>query len=87
MLRNGLRALLTCVDLQQLPAVFVGRPYDEALLSDPPPLVDPCGERGEFHSFCFGRPMFVHEIAVRLGDVISRDEFCFVDIQEIPPSH
>lgn len=86
-LRNGLRTTLTCMDLEQLLAVFVGRPYDEALLSNLLPQVAPCGERGEFHSFFFARPMFVCEIAVRLGYVISRDGFCFVDILEILPSH
>jgi diphthamide synthase (EF-2-diphthine--ammonia ligase) len=54
MLDGGLRAVLTCVDPRQLPEPFVGRPYDAALLADLPPGVDPCGERGEFHTFCFG---------------------------------
>ena len=49
--------MLTCVDLRHLPEPFVGRPYDAVLLADLPPGVHPCGERGEFHTFCFaGRP-------------------------------
>jgi Predicted ATPases of PP-loop superfamily len=35
-----------------------------AFLADLPRGVDPCGERGEFHTFCFGGPMFGYEIAV-----------------------
>lgn len=80
MLGAGLRAVLTCVDPRQLPASFVGRPFDPALLGDLPPGVDPCGERGEFHTFCFGGPMFASEIPVRVGEAVSRDGFAFVDL-------
>ncbi len=80
MLGGGLRAVLTCVDPRQLPEAFVGRPYDTALLADLPPGVDPCGERGEFHTFCFGGPIFTTEITVQVGEIVSRDGFCFVDL-------
>ncbi len=80
MLDGGLRAVLTCVDPRQLPEPFVGRPYDAALLADLPPGVDPCGERGEFHTFCSGGPMFAVEIVVEVGETVSRDGFCFADL-------
>ncbi|MGH7672806.1 MAG: ATP-binding protein [Gemmatimonadales bacterium] len=80
MLREGLRAVLTCVDPKQLPASFVGRRYDTSLLADLPAGVDPCGERGEFHTFCFGGPMFTAEIAVQVGDTVCRGGFWFADV-------
>ena len=80
MLDGGLRAVLTCVDPRQLLGPFVGRPYDAALLADLPPGVDPCGERGEFHTFCFGGPMFAFDIAVQVGETVSRDGFCFAEL-------
>src|SRR5262249_58540226 len=58
MLSAGLRAVLTCVDPAQLSEAFAGRLYDAEFLSDLPQTVDPCGERGEFHSFCFSGPTF-----------------------------
>jgi diphthamide synthase (EF-2-diphthine--ammonia ligase) len=79
-LATGLRAVLTCVDPQQLPAPLVGRPYDAALLAGLPAGVDPCGERGEFHPFCFGGPMFASDLAVRIAETVSRDGFCFADV-------
>ena len=51
MIAGGLRARLTCVDPRKLPAHFAGRDFDDALLADLPAGIDPCGERGEFHSF------------------------------------
>ena len=80
MLDGGLRAVLTCVDPKQLPERFVGRPYDAGLLADLPPDVNPCGERGEFHTFCFAGPMFAFEIAVQVGETVSREGFCFADL-------
>jgi uncharacterized protein (TIGR00290 family) len=79
-LDGGVRAVLTCVDGRQLPGSFVGRSFDAALLADLPPGVDPCGERGEFHTFCSAGPMFASEIGVQLGDAVSRDGFHFIDL-------
>lgn len=80
MLRDGLRAIVTCVDSARLPDSFGGRVYDASFLADLPPGVDACGERGEFHTFCFAGPMFTHRIAVRPGETVSRDGFCFTDL-------
>ena len=80
MLGDGLRAVVTCVDPEQLSKTFAGREYDAAFLSDLPAGVDPCGERGEFHTFCFDGPMFVNEIDVHVGETVSRDGFCFTDL-------
>ena len=76
----GLKAVLTCVDPKQLDPSFVGREFDAALLADLPPSVDPCGEKGEFHTFCYAGPMFAKAIPVRTGEVVSRDGFTFADV-------
>jgi uncharacterized protein (TIGR00290 family) len=83
MVDAGLRARLTCVDPKQLPAAFAGRDFDRALLDDLGrlhPGVDPCGERGEFHSFAYAGPMFARPVPIRAGDVVERDGFVFADL-------
>jgi uncharacterized protein (TIGR00290 family) len=80
MLDAGVRAVLTCVDPKQLAPSFAGRRYDSALLADLPPGVDPCGERGEFHTFCFAGPAFRAEIPIRVGEAVCRDGFWFADV-------
>jgi diphthamide synthase (EF-2-diphthine--ammonia ligase) len=80
MLAGGLRATLTCVDPRQLSASFVGRAFDQALLDDLPLAVDPCGERGEFHTFAHAGPMFASPIHVVPGDIVERDGFAFADL-------
>ena len=80
MLAGGLAATLTCVDPAQLDPRFVGRRFDAAFLGELPPGVDPCGERGEFHTFCHAGPMFAAPIAVRAGETVARDGFHFADL-------
>lgn len=81
MVGAGLRAVLTCVDPAQLDPAFLGQSFDAEFLSGVPPEVDPCGERGEFHTFCYAGPMYRHNIAVEIGEMLCRDGFCFADIK------
>ena len=80
MLAGGLQARLTCVDPRQVDRAFAGRAFDAALLADLPASADPCGERGEFHTFCHAGPMFSAPIPVRGGEVVERDGFVFADL-------
>ena len=84
MLAAGVRAVLTCVDPAQLPGEFVGRSFDEDFLDDLPIGVDPCGERGEFHTFVWDGPGFASPIDVELGEIVDRDGFIFCDVNAGP---
>jgi uncharacterized protein (TIGR00290 family) len=76
----GLQAVIACVDPKQVDRSFAGREFDNALLGDLPASVDPCGEKGEFHTFCYGGPMFASSIKVKLGEKVERDGFSFADL-------
>jgi uncharacterized protein (TIGR00290 family) len=80
MVAAGLRATLACVDPRQLDPRFAGREFDGELLAHLPPGVDPCGENGEFHTFCHAGPVFARPIPVRVGDVVEREAFWFADL-------
>jgi uncharacterized protein (TIGR00290 family) len=80
MVAAGLRATLVCVDPKVLPAAFAGRDFDAALLAELAPDVDPCGERGEFHTFAWAGPMFRQPLAFQRGEVVERDGFVFADL-------
>jgi uncharacterized protein (TIGR00290 family) len=80
MIAGGQRATLTCVDPRVLPGSFAGRAFDGDLLRDLPSTVDPCGERGEFHSFAWDGPAFRFPVPVRGGEVVERDGFVFADL-------
>ena len=80
MIALGQQAVLTCVDPRALPRAFAGRAFDAALLRELPAEVDPCGERGEFHSFAWDGPAFRRPVPVRVGEVVDRDGFVFADL-------
>lgn len=76
---HGFRAVLTCVDTTQLGAEFAGREFDSRLLAEMPPEVDPCGERGEFHTCVYDGPVFRQPLVLRTGERLRRDgrfEYC-----------
>ena len=80
MIDGGLRAQLCCVDTQQFDARFAGRPFDETLLRELPPTVDPCGENGEFHTCVSAGPMFATPLPLMQGDTELRDgRFAYTD--------
>jgi uncharacterized protein (TIGR00290 family) len=76
----GFRAKVVCVDPKQLDGALAGREYDERLLAELPAHVDPCGERGELHTFVYAGPGFSEPIGCRVGEVVEREGFVFCDL-------
>jgi len=60
-------------------AAFAGREFDADLLRDFPPGIDPCGERGEFHTCVYAGPMFSAPLPLESGEIVTRDGFTFAD--------
>jgi uncharacterized protein (TIGR00290 family) len=78
----GYRAILTCVDTTQLEPEFAGREFDATLLADLPPSVDPCGERGEFHTCVYAGPLFTTALPLVPGQRVRREaRFEYCDVQ------
>ena len=80
MIAQGLRAVITCVDPAQALAELAGRWYDKQLLRELPAGVNPCGERGEFHTFVVDGPGFAAGLHVAVGEIVERDGFVFADL-------
>lgn len=80
-IESGFKALVCCVDPKQLGKEFCGREFDHEFIESLPRGADPCGERGEFHTFVYAGPVFEREMQVKSGEVALRDGFYFADIQ------
>ena len=80
MIGSGLGARITCVDPRAIDRRFAGRDFDAGLLAELPASADPCGERGEFHTFAYRGPMFDRTIPIETGVTIERDGFVFTDL-------
>jgi len=80
MIASGLRTKLACIDTKQISGDFAGREFDAQLLSELPASADPCGENGEFHSFVYAGPMFANPLPVKVGEIVSREQFTYADM-------
>jgi len=79
--RDGFAARIVCVDTTQLDGAFAHRVFDDSLLADLPPTVDPCGERGEFHTFVSDGSGYDGPVEYVLGETVLRDErFAYGDL-------
>ena len=81
MIDGGLRARLSCVDPRAMPRDLVGAEFDDRLLAALPSSVDPCGERGEFHSCVTAGPMFAKALDLEMGEIVEREGFVFADLR------
>jgi uncharacterized protein (TIGR00290 family) len=76
----GFEAIIVCLDPGALDPSFAGRRYDQQLLAELPPGVDPCGENGEFHTFVHAGRLFAEPIACERGEIVEREGFVFCDL-------
>ncbi|MBJ2176476.1 adenine nucleotide alpha hydrolase [Aureibaculum sp. A20] len=72
-LNLGFKAIVICIKSELLDASFVGRVIDHNFINDLPDNVDPCGENGEFHTFCYDGPIFKNSIKFEVGEKVYRE--------------
>ena len=78
---DGYRAIVCCVDTQQLDAAFCGREFDAALLADLPASCDPSGENGEFHTCVYAGRLWREPLQLTCGERVLRDgRFEYIDL-------
>ena len=70
---QGFKAVVVCTKSELLDESFVGRELDESFINDLPKGVDPCGENGEFHTFCYDGPIFKNPVEFEKGENIFRE--------------
>jgi len=62
------KTAICCVNDGYLDESWLGKMIDDRFMKELPENVDPCGENGEYHSFCFEGPIFKKPLAIALGD-------------------
>ena len=69
----GFKAIVITIKSELLDKSFVGRIIDENFIAELPENVDPCGENGEFHTFCFDGPIFSKPIQFEVGEKVFKE--------------
>ena len=64
----GFETLICCTNSKYLGEDWLGRKLDNKFLLNLPEDIDPCGENGEFHTFCFNGPIFQYPVSYLLGN-------------------
>jgi len=69
----GFKSIVVSINGSLLDKSFVGRVIDKQFIADLPRNVDPCGENGEFHTFCFDGPIFKKSVSFTKGDIVFKE--------------
>lgn len=81
----GFRAIVVAADTEPFDSDAVGRAFDDDFLTDLPAGVDPCGERGAFHTFVHDGPGFDGPVPIEVGETVTRSvgdgEFHYADLR------
>ena len=80
MIDEGFQAVIACVDPGILATSYTGRTFNKKFLEELPEEIDRCAERGEFHTFCYGGPIFSQRIEISIGHAEMRSGYCFRDL-------
>ncbi|XMO85643.1 diphthine--ammonia ligase [Algibacter sp. AS12] len=69
----GFKTIVVCANSKYFGEDFVGTIIDKHFIDNLPEGVDPCGENGEFHTFCFDGPIFKKPINFTIGEKVYRE--------------
>ncbi|AXP79442.1 ATP-binding region [Mariniflexile rhizosphaerae] len=69
----GFKTIVVCANSKYFNEDFVGTIIDKNFIDNLPKGVDPCGENGEFHTFCFDGPIFKNPIPFTTGEKVYRE--------------
>jgi uncharacterized protein (TIGR00290 family) len=81
MIAGGIQARISTLDPRVMPRELIGAEFDEALLTKLPAGVDPCAERGEFHTCVMAGPMFSKALDLEPGEIVEREGFIYGDLR------
>ncbi len=84
-LEKKFRTITCCINDGYLDESWLGQEIDQEFLRKLPSPVDPCGENGEFHTFCFDGPIFRQPMKITTGEKVYRKlEIKTTDTQHPP---
>src|ERR1035441_7963609 len=64
------KTVIFCTNDGYLGEEWVGKEIDKSFINQLPIIVDPCGENGEYHTFCYDGPLFKNKIDFTIGEKV-----------------
>lgn len=59
---SGLKTIIVTTQADKLGKNYIGKPLNSEIVLSFPSDVDPCGENGEYHTFCYDGDIFSHPV-------------------------
>lgn len=94
-LSSGLKTIIVTTMADGLGTAPIGKLIDRDFIASLPANIDPNGENGEYHTFCYDGPIFRHPVNFHLGETFSQSydiclddgtvktySYCFADLKE-----
>ena len=79
------KAVVCCANDGYLGKEWAGREIDKSFIVELPARVDPCGENGEYHTFCYDGPLFKKKIDFTIGEKVYQPlEIKTTDVCSLP---
>lgn len=75
------KTITCCINDGYFDKSWVGREIDSAFIKELPENVDPCGENGEYHTFCYQGPLFKKPVLFNIGEKVYKPlEYALDDV-------
>ena len=72
-IQSGFLTVICAADADKIEQDWMGKVLDREFLNALRPDIDPCGENGEFHTFCVDGPIFSEKVPIELGEILMND--------------
>ena len=69
---EGFKTHICSIDTAKMPKHLIGIDYSNSFLCQLPKEIDPCGENGEFHSFCYDGPIYKKPIDFQTNGIVTK---------------
>jgi uncharacterized protein (TIGR00290 family) len=79
-INSGFRAVVVSTRADLLGREWLGRNIDSRFIEELSPKIDPCGEKGEFHTFVYDSPIFRKPAEFVTGKKILKNNHWFLEV-------
>lgn len=76
----GFKTVIVSTDAKVLGEEWLGREIDRSFIRELPSEIDPCGEKGEFHSFTYAGPLFRQPVRFKPGRKVMENRHWFMEV-------
>ena len=82
-IEEGFKSIIIAVKKELLEEKFLGCRLDEEFIKNLDPKIDPCAERGEFHTFVYDGPVFKKTVEFSTGKKVLQDKHMFLEVKVV----